>query len=1062
MNPSKEELFRFLSVRQPERVRHHRIASRLVRDLRANPKGSLHFALFATSDQESRLQAALAFIAGPRFIKPDSPLINTSDKVADFLRANLTSDTPFEHLLEGLWAVYPEAEDIMQSDRNAEAVNELGAAMGVLWDSFYALTVLGFDRHVSTVYLADAIRSLHILGLMWIQNKRTRSETWLGHSFDTYDLLITKAYADGRPGAPKKNDAPTDIVVPAPPPKLQTEREALEAELQSLKNYDAVLEEGRRGNLKAQAHGRRQRASAQLSRQLPPSTDEMDETVRKQLANLPAPKEFDRETADIGGYINLISQRRQAVRQRLREIRIEVANGARESMAQRPAGSAATTTQVSAVMTPLSGSDYGATLGIKLSRGSIRPPMVGDMILVEQELRAYEIGELANIENVLRGERREYTTRNLSRTSQTSSYSSENETSQSESLKTDERFQLASQSSKSAENAFSADIGVSVTGKYGPVSVTVDANASFSQSKASSQTQSQEFSRQVTEEAAKSVRQLIKESSSTTIMSELEKTARHGFNNEGGADHIAGLYRWVDKVYHARSVNYGRRLMITFDVPEPAAMLHQAFEYAEQEAQEGLEKPLPPANYRYSPTGKITTSASSSSPFFTDHTKLTAENFGPLAAIYGVTDITPPPPNKITRSKAIAYPEAATASDVTDHTDQTNELSYVAADNSLKLDPSYTIDRVGVWAPEGKVGGLDWYAETLLLATRNNKENTILVLVGTKSFYFNAKGPTADRKISTSFNTNVNISQDQLLGGAVVDTLPVTIQADFEGLLTFNVLYSATLRPDALEAWQIATWASILKGYERRKQDYEQALKIAENEAESVTAETTQVLRDSQYRIIEQTELKRGCIDILTEETAIGYGAIQFDVHGTPTYPQTNGMPGFPDIRTPRTNGAIAAFFEEAFEWPQVTYRLFPYYWSARRKWHALRAMTSPDSVFENFLTSGQAAVTVSVKPGNERAVMMYLQTGMIWTGGYLALFDTEDVLTVYDDVENGLIFDPPVQIGDGWEIRLPTSLIKLQEDAELPKFDVSFTMKANIENEDNNVQAVDESELPI
>jgi hypothetical protein len=137
----------------------------------------------------------------------------------------------------------------------------------------------------------------------------------------------------------------------------------------------------------------------------------------------------------------------------------------------------------------------------------------------------------------------------------------------------------------------------------------------------------------------------------------------------------------------------------------------------------------------------------------------------------------------------------------------------------------------------------------------------------------------------------------------------------------------------------------------------------------------------------------------------------------------------------------IAAFFEESFEWSQMTYSFFPYYWTGRYRWHALRAMSSPDPTFESFLTSGQASVTLSVKPGCERAVLMFLRMGRVWTGGYLGLFDNIDMLTVYDDVEEGVQFDPPLPIGEPWTVRVPTSLIKLQEDSIMPSFETSFSI---------------------
>ncbi|WP_170323280.1 hypothetical protein [Bradyrhizobium sp. STM 3809] len=73
--------------------------------------------------------------------------------------------------------------------------------------------------------------------------------------------------------------------------------------------------------------------------------------------------------------------------------------------------------------------------------------------------------------------------------------------------------------------------------------------------------------------------------------------------------------------------------------------------------------------------------------------------------------------------------------------------------------------------------------------------------------------------------------------------------------------------------------------------------------------------------------------------------------------------------------------------------------------------------------------------PGYERPVLFFLKTGLIWAGKYLALFPTQDILDAYEDVELGRQFDPPLQVGDAWEIRLPTSMVMLQDDDTLPVF---------------------------
>jgi hypothetical protein len=58
-----------------------------------------------------------------------------------------------------------------------------------------------------------------------------------------------------------------------------------------------------------------------------------------------------------------------------------------------------------------------------------------------------------------------------------------------------------------------------------------------------------------------------------------------------------------------------------------------------------------------------------------------------------------------------------------------------------------------------------------------------------------------------------------------------------------------------------------------------------------------------------------------------------------------------------------------------------------------------------------------------------------VWADGYLPLFTSQDMLDVYADVELGMQLDPPQQIGESSEIRLPTTKVMLQEGDTLPVF---------------------------
>ena len=59
-----------------------------------------------------------------------------------------------------------------------------------------------------------------------------------------------------------------------------------------------------------------------------------------------------------------------------------------------------------------------------------------------------------------------------------------------------------------------------------------------------------------------------------------------------GKDHIAGIYHWVNKIYNAQILNYGKRTMAEFIVPEPAAFYLFAKGYGPEQVRELIQEDL--------------------------------------------------------------------------------------------------------------------------------------------------------------------------------------------------------------------------------------------------------------------------------------------------------------------------------------------------------------------------------------------------------------------------------------------------------------------------------------
>jgi hypothetical protein len=1038
-----QEMFRFVTMRRTERLIMSRIASRLIRDRRQATRSSMLVKLFGAGSYETKLVTANTFAASTDFLAADDPAILALEPMIAFFRERLEPEIDLTHLVTEFQGTCPMLAGLLQQVPPGQLLESTNAMTASLWDSLYVETIRGCDRYVSTNYLVDGLRMYHVLRLLWLSAK-LKLTTWAGVGFDGYDTLIDLNAAravdsDNGIGISigSEIDTPVDLDPQAIPPEigaLQTLTEQLERidyaghQISSFLKADAVRtvsQDARREtffNADAAHVLAKQPALSRLNLGTTP-VDEVQRMLRldRDLATL-------QRQQIVASLVNPGAGReyRELTRQRL----------AARAVGEIPAAS------LDSLSAP------GGVFRVPLAVGAMKPPAVGDLLIVGQELRRYELGELAEIESIMRGERRERTIRKLARTSQTTTTESSFEQEESSSSKTDERFRLSSEAQQAAEQSFGVEAGVSVSGKYGPVQVSASVNASFDTSESSSESTSQEYAKTVTEEASKRVKSSIKESTSITILTETQDTSLHGFNNEKGTTHINGLYRWVDKIYDAQLLNYGRRMSLPLNVPEPAGFYRALILQNEAAAMAALVEPLHPSRIG---RGIVTPlPESNTTGGFLSYQDINEGNYAALAAFYDVS-VQPPPPEYLTISKAFVYPDASAATEITPH-DQVHDLSYVASDNTLTLGPNYALTQVSVFAPVGSTGEFGSYVNALKLgevappATKTDgttiaEANLILVQVADKSFYMSVRRDPGDpnkKIISTNFNTWMLIEEDWWAFGEVVQpAIPITITANFEGIFTFTVICNAYRLLEAYDAWKSGTFAAIIKGYNAKKQAYDQAVTLAQSKAQSSTEAKTFQLRDDQYRSIELTELKRGCIDLLTEGTATGYTSIAVAEDGTPdiVYDPAQGtlLPG--NWRSPLANGSVAEFFELAFEWENTIYAFLPYYWAGAERWKDLAQASGADPVFEQFLRAGNASVVVPVRPGYERPVIFFLKTGLIWGGSYLSLFTSQDMLAVYADVELGRQFDPPLEIGDPWEIRLPTSMVMLQEDGTLPEF---------------------------
>jgi hypothetical protein len=125
-------------------------------------------------------------------------------------------------------------------------------------------------------------------------------------------------------------------------------------------------------------------------------------------------------------------------------------------------------------------------------------------------------------------------------------------------------------------------------------------------------------------------------------------------------------------------------------------------------------------------------------------------------------------------------------------------------------------------------------------------------------------------------------------------------------------------------------------------------------------------------RELEKLELKRGCISLLTGQRFDLFDSVKKNV---PPF----GYPEIVDFNEALVDGEYIRRFEQAFEWTNMTYVFYPYFWGNKEDWVMLSKIEDDDLLFSRFLQAGAARVLVPVRPGFEKSIVEYLELEDEW-----------------------------------------------------------------------------------
>ena len=546
------------------------------------------------------------------------------------------------------------------------------------------------------------------------------------------------------------------------------------------------------------------------------------------------------------------------------------------------------------------------------------------------------------------------------------------------------------ESSKTVDVDQQTGFGLSISGKYGPsVEFTSNLETTSTTAEQDAQQSAVTYARDVVERSKERIVERVRTERTTQILREVEETNQHGFDNSRGEEHIVGIYQFLDKVYETQVFNYGIRQMFDLMIPEPAS-----FNWHLQEgATATIDLPTPPP--------PLTDDAPDAS--FLGH-----GNYLSLAARYGATDIQPPPPMFLVARTTISHGPG-------DESEEDQPRSATPAD--LALPAGYA----PAWAHAGVIALTD---------TDEVRTPAFAIAVGEARQLWTA---TTASKVSVGDNDYFLVASESIFFNLIsaphpqVDaaTLPIHAVA-FESnnySIDIKVIFR---RESAFLTWQLQTYAKLQEAFTLRMSEYEQRLAVSKAEEATIARD-----RDEQQNLgppslnerVIRTELKKHCIAVLRRTRYEEFDATL-----------ATDPPVF-DFEEAETEGRIVRFFEHAFEWDQMQYVFYPYFWSRGITWRNRSSYAHADPAFGEFMQAGSARVVVPARPGFEHAVSHYLTTHVIWNGED-ALPEIGDPLykPIVEEIrERTGADDDEIPVGESWETRVPTTLVRVRADASLP-----------------------------
>lgn len=237
---------------------------------------------------------------------------------------------------------------------------------------------------------------------------------------------------------------------------------------------------------------------------------------------------------------------------------------------------------------------------------------------------------------------------------------------------------------------------------------------------------------------------------------------------------------------------------------------------------------------------------------------------------------------------------------------------------------------------------------------------------------------------------------------------------------SLSVTITGTRTEEAFQNWQIETFNAIEQAYQKRLSDWQDA-QTAASIGSGIAIDGRNPAANQE---IVRAELKRAAIELMAGASLDAFGAID---------PWSGSKEPHIDFAQLKKQQDVIGFYEQVFEWEQISYALYPYFWGRHSDWvGALRLPDDSDSTYEAFLNAGAARLIVPVRPAFTNVGQYFITTGRMWNGGNAPAIGDPLYMSLAQELTARLASSNETLVGETWDVTLPTSLVYLQEGADL------------------------------